>query len=600
MVERQWSLALVLVAALASGCTPERADPAAGTTAATNQYQTQGQTAQGPFREVATEVGLDFHHFNGMSGDLHMAEILGPGAALFDYDNHGDLDIYLVQGAMLAPGKSLADAIFPPRQPGPLTDRLYRNDLVSVAGGRRVPDFVDVSRKAGLTAELYGMGIAAGDFDNDGHIDLYITNWGSNQLLRNLGDGTFKEVTQPAGAGDPRWSVPAAFFDYDGDGWLDLYVGNYVDAPRVDPPTCQDPIGAPDYCGPDTFSPLPDRLLHNRGDGTFERATTTTGLAAGAPSAALGVLIADLDEDGLVDLYVANDKAPNHLWRNRGDGTFAEEAMLAGAAVNGDGKAEASMGVDAADYDGDGDLDLFMTHVIAESNTLYRNEGGGVFIDATPGSALGPPSRTRTGFGTGWIDFDGDGLLDLLVANGAIQHLAHLVRAHDPFPLHEPNLLFRNRGDGRFEPVPTEGTPLGRSEVSRAAAFGDIDNDGDVDVLLTQNNGPVRLLLNQGAPPAWIGVRAVAGNPARDQPGARIALLLDGQQPRWRRVRIAGSYCAANDPRVTFALQKADHVRGLRVRWPDGTDEDWPPPPSGLYTTLRRGTGTTATKLGKP
>ena len=334
------ALALALVVVLATGCPPKREESAPSGSPEPAEEQA---IDSGPFREVAAEVGLDFHHFNGMSGDLHMAEILGPGVALFDFDNDGDLDVYLVQGSRLDPTKRVEEATFPPQSSAPLTDRLYRNDLASAAHGTALPHFVDISQEAGLSAEQYGMGIATGDFNNDGFVDLYLTNWGANQLLRNRGDGTFEEVTQAAGVGDPRWSVPAAFLDYDGDGWLDLYVGNYVDAPRIDPPTCQDPIGAPDYCGPDTFSPLPDSLFHNRGDGTFEPATGAAGLAAAAPSAALGVLIADLDADGRVDLYVANDKAANHLWRNRGDGTFEESALLAGAAVNGNGKAEASM-----------------------------------------------------------------------------------------------------------------------------------------------------------------------------------------------------------------------------------------------------------------
>ncbi len=581
------------LALLAAGCGgPGPTPPAAG---------------GGPiFVDRAAELGLDFVHFNGMSGEYYMVEVLGAGGALLDYDNDGDLDVYLVQGAMLGPGKTLGDALFPPRHPPPLTDRLYRNDLEVAPDGTRVLRFTDVTAEAGLAALGYGMGVATGDYDNDGWTDLYLTHFGPNQLWRNRGDGTFEEVTAETGTGDDRWSVPAAFVDYDRDGWLDLFVGNYVAFDYARLPICRDLTGAQDYCGPAVFTPEPDRLFRNRGRGadgrvTFEDATAAAGLTAGF-GPALGVVAADFDGDRWPDLYVANDAKPNNLWRNRGAGadrrvTFTDEALLAGCAVNAAGRAEGSMGVDAGDFDGDGDLDLFMTHLVKETNTLYLNDGRGNFDDRTADSGLGPPSLAYTAFGTAWFDYDNDGWLDLLAVNGAVTRIEGLVRQRDPYPLHQPNQLFHNLGSEggrvRFAEVTAEAGEVFRlSEVSRGAAFGDLDNDGDLDVLVTNNNGPARLLLNQvGAQRPWLGVRLLVGDPPRDAPGASAALLSSGRPPLWRRVRQDGSYASANDPRILFGLGDGRSVAGVRVVWPDGSEEDFDQVAPGRYTALRQGTG---------
>jgi enediyne biosynthesis protein E4 len=578
----------------AAGCAADRAASPAGA-----QEGGAAATAGPLFVDAAAESGLDFVHWNGASGEYYMIEILGAGAALFDYDGDGDLDAYLVQGGILGPGKTVADALRPPD--GPLTDRLYRNDSVAGPDGRRRLVFTDVSEESGVAALSggYGMGVAAGDYDGDGHVDLYLTNFGANRLLRNRGDGTFEDATAAAGVGDDGWSVPAVFFDYDGDGWLDLFVGNYVAFDFARLPICRDLAGAQDYCGPKVFPSQADRLFRNRGDGTFEDVTAAAGLTGGF-GPALGVVAADLNGDELIDLYVANDARPNNLWIAQGDGTFRDEALYAGAGVDRSGRSQGSMGVDAGDFDGDGDLDLFMTHLTQETNTLYRNDGSGLFEDWSAESGLGGPSLAMTAFGAAFFDYDNDGWLDAFVANGAVTKILELVRRGDPFPLHQPNQLFRNLGPAgggpetvRFTEVTAEAGPVFElSEVSRAAAFGDVDDDGDVDVLLTNNDGPVRLLINQvGAARPWLGVRLLAAGGRRDAHGARAAVLRGGEAELWRRVRVEGSYAAANDPRIVFGLGDRPQVEAVRVVWPGGRTEDFPGLAPGRYHTLVEGRG---------
>jgi hypothetical protein len=546
------------------------------------------------FVERAAATGLDFVHFNGMSGEYYMAEVTGSGAALFDYDNDGDLDIYLVQGNLLGPNKQISDALFPPANDELPRDRLFRNDLQNFSNGTSRLAFADVTEESGIDAAGYGMGVATGDYDNDGWLDLYVTNYGSNQLWHNNGDLTFTDVTAAAGVDDPNWSVPATFFDFDQDGWQDLFVGNYIAAFYNNRPVCRDFIGAQDYCGPGTFDPLPDRLLHNQQDGTFKDVTKEAGINQGF-GGALGTVTADFNGDGLPDIYVANDALPNNLWINQGDRTFKDQALLAGCAVNGQGKAEASMGVDVGDFDGDGDPDLIMAHLTGESNTLYQNDGKGNFEDFTIASALGPPSRLFTAFGIGWFDYDNDSRLDLLVVNGAVKKIEELARNNDPFPLHQTNQLFKNLGDGRFLDISGQaGLAFQLSEVSRGTAFGDIDNDGDTDVLIANNNGPVRLLVNEiGHRQSWLGIRALGAQTGSDALGARIALYRTGAAPLWRRVVTEGSFCAANDPRALFGLGDNQQIDSVQIFWPDGSAEEWSEIETGSYTELRQGSGRT-------
>ncbi len=549
------------------------------------------------FTDRAQALGIDFVHFNGMTGRRYMVEMTGAGVALFDYDNDGDLDAYLVQGAVLGDGTPL----HPPKDPGPPRDRLYRNDLNETG----TLHFTDVTEAAGLNATGYGMGVTVGDIDNDGFLDLYLTNFGSNQLYRNNGDvaaengPTFTDITAASGTEDPRWNTSAAFVDYDRDGFLDLYVGTYINYSLINHKDCYTPAGTIDYCGPLSYKPFPDRLFRNRGDGgsgtgpTFEDVTAQAQIG-GSYGGALGVITTDLNDDGWPDVYIANDGLSNQLWVNLQDGRFQDEALLSGTAVNRDGNPEGSMGVDAADFDGDGDEDLFMTHISTETNTLYRNLGEGLFEDATSEVGLGMPSLGFTGFGTAGLDYDNDGWLDVLVANGAVVLNKVLAEGDDEFALTEINQLLHNRGEGQFEDVTERAGPVfDLEEVSRGAAFGDVDNDGDADVLLHNNNGPARLLINNiGHRNAWLGLRLVLPN-GRDADGAKVTATLPDGRTLTRRVRAAASYCSSNDLRVLFGLGDATQVQTLDVRWPDGTREQWDGAayPVGAYYTLEKGTG---------
>lgn len=547
---------------------------------------------QPAFVDVAAEVGLDFVHFNGMSGELYFAEIIGSGVAVLDYDGDGDLDVYCVQGHMLGDGKGVDDAVFPPRHPLPLADRLYRNDSHVGENGELVLRFVDVTEASGVRAEGYGMGVATGDIDNDGWVDLYVTNFGPNQMWRNNGDGTFTDVTEGSGTGDPLWSVPASFVDYDRDGWLDLYIGNYTDFRLANHKECSSATGARDYCGPRAYRPESDRLYRNRGDGTFEDVSQRSGIAADRGNA-LGVIAVDSDADGRLDIYVANDQTPNFLWRNGGNGTFEDRAVLTGTAVNELGQPEASMGVVAVDVDGDRDEDLFMTHLTRETNTLYRNDGEGLYVDATRVSGLGTPSIPITGFGIGLLDYDLDGWLDLFIANGEVFRIEELLTHGDPHPLHRTNQLFRNisesAGRGQFIEVTDEaGDVLAASEVSRGVATGDVDLDGKADLVVTNNAGPARLLLNRTENShQWLGVALLPAGEPRPLLPAQVEIHRTDGTVLLRRAATDGSYASANDARVFAGLAQSGAAK-VRVLWPDGEVAEWLQPPAGRLVVLYR------------
>ena len=542
------------------------------------------------FTDVAEEAGLHFTHFNGMSGDFFFPEIIGPGVGLLDIDNDDDLDVYLVQGQLLGAGKMLSDALFPPAESLPLTGRLFRNDLAVQADGTRTLRFTDVTDESGIDTSEYGMGVAAGDVDNDGWIDLYLTNFGQNQLFRNNGDGTFSDVSGQTGVDDGAWGVSAAFLDYNRDGWLDLFVANYVEYNTEADRPCPSVTGGIGYCVPQVYRAQPDRLYRNQGDGSFVDVTATT-LVGRTFGPALGVATADFDGDGWTDIYVANDGEENQLWMNQQDGTLLNTAVLSGTALNWDGDAEGSMGVDAGDFDNDGDEDLFMTHLTTETNTLYLNNGTGLFEDRSAVSGLGPPSLALTGFGTAWLDFDNDGWLDILTVNGRVSSPEE--RANEPFPYDQWRQLFRNRGDGRFEEVTDQaGAVFAVSEVGRGAAFGDVDNDGDTDVLVGNDVGQIRLLINQvGNTNHWLGLRLVGEEAPRDMLGARVEVVLTDGTTRWRRVHADGSYASANDPRVLVGLGDATDLSRVRAHWPSGHVEEWTDVAIDRWTTLTEGGG---------
>jgi hypothetical protein len=542
------------------------------------------------FAEVADRVGLKFRHYNGMTGKLFLPEIMGAGGALFDFDNDGDLDVFLVQGNVLDPATQPNATLFPWRESGPPRGKLFRNDLVVGKDGSRKLQFTDVTEKSGIRAGGYGMGAAVGDINNDGRPDLYVTNLGSNQMFLNNGDGTFTDVTKKTGTDDTRWSTSASFFDYDRDGWLDLMVVNYAVFSAATSPTCYAATSAKDYCTPRAFRAPGNRLFHNKRDGTFEDVTVSAGVAEEFGHG-LGIVTADFDADGWPDIYVANDGDPNQLWINQKKGTFKNEALLAGAAVNRDGKTEAGMGVDAGDFDGNGTDDIFVTHLMDETNTLFTNLGNGLFEDRTREAGLGKPGRRFTGFGTAFFDYDNDGWLDLFVTNGAVQLLPELMRENDPFPLDQPNQIFRNLGNGAFAEVSDRGgEDFQALEVGRGAVFGDIDNDGDTDVLVTNNNGPAKLFLNQiGNRNHWLGLKLL-GQSGRDMLGARVQIVINRNSVLWRRARTDGSYLTANDPRVLAGLGAATRVESVSVYWPDGSSEEWKALPVDRYITLTQGT----------
>jgi hypothetical protein len=537
----------------------------------------------GVFVDVADKAGVSFRHTNGMTGDFHYAEMMGSGVALFDYDNDGDLDLLVIQGGPLDPS-----------QPGfgdpKYSARLYRNDLVVDKNGNRTVRFTDVTEASGLITRGHGMGVAIGDYDGDGWPDVFVTHFGApNQLFHNNGDGTFTDVTARAGVGgDGRWGTSATFVDYDGDGRLDLYVANYVDFTMRTHKPCFNNQSARDYCSPSAFRPQPDQLYRNRGDGTFEDVSRKAGLHK-AYGSGLGVIALDADGDGRPDLFVANDGNPNQLWINRGDGTFVNEADLRGCAVSADGAPKAGMGVDAGDL-GSGSEDIFVSFMTGESHGLFIDAGKGRYQERAAASGIAAITQPFTGFGTAFIDYDNDGQLDLVIADGAVQAIEEQVRAKDPYPLRQRNLLLRNRGDGRFEKEARPGPDFERPGVGRGLAVGDLDNDGATDVVIAESNGRVRVLMNQvGARNPWIGLRLVSGR--RDAYGARVEIRRSGAPTLRRRVHADGSYLSSRDPRVLVGLGSEAPIESVVVRWPDGRAERFTPPELRRYTTLRQGEG---------
>jgi hypothetical protein len=582
----------MLAAALAIGCGTTSPPPESTTTASA------ASSSSDWFVDRAAASGLTFTYFNGMSGQFYFPEMLPGGVALLDYDNDGDLDIYFAQGRMLPDSKPIESATIPPAPHAlPLKGRLFRNDL-STADGTPSLRFTDVTAASGIDAPGYGMGAAAGDVDNDGCVDLYLTNLGPNQLFRNNCDGTFTDRSRDSGANDPAWSVSASFLDFDRDGWLDLYVGNYAQWDIASDKPCTGLTGRRDYCTPKVYSPAPDRLYRNRGNGAFEDVTAKA-LLGGPFGPALGVVSADFNRDGWIDAFVANDGSQNLLWINQRNGTFRNDALLAGAALTGDGKAEASMGVDAGDFDDDGDEDLHVAVLPAEGTNLFVNDGSAAFEDRSAVSGLGAMTLGYSGFGSAWLDFDNDGRLDILTVNGAIEAIKG--RPTDaPFPYDERKLLFRNQGDGRFENVTARaGAVFAVSEVSRGAAFGDIDNDGDTDVVISNIHGPARLLINQAASGRhWLGLRLVGprlrsgqggDSGGRDMLGARVEVTRADNVTLHRRARSDGSYASANDPRVLVGLGQAAGPVRVRIIWPDGAAEERADVPVDRWTTIRQG-----------
>ena len=505
------------------------------------------------FIDVTSQTGITFTHYNGAAGEKYLVETMGAGAAFFDYNNDAYLDIYAVNGANLS-GEG--------GNPGNV---LYRNNGDGT--------FTDVTHTAGVGDKAYGMGVCAADYDNNGYQDLYVTNFGSRVLYRNNGDGTFTDVTAVANVSDTRWGSSCAFADYDNDGDLDLYVANYLDLALVKKNTwCgRHEEGFRTYCHPDNFDGIADRLYRNNGDGTFTDVTQAAGVLNPAGKG-LGVVFGDYDNDGNVDLFVANDSTANFLYHNNGDGTFNAVGVLSGVAYNSGGQAEAGMGVDFADYDNDGLLDIFVTNFDFETNTLYRNQGNGFFVDVTALAGLGEDREPYMGWGTKLLDYDNDGDKDLFIANGHLQNNIHLF--NDVTTYAQSNQLFRNAGQGRFSEVSLRsGQGLLAQTVGRGAAFGDYDNDGDTDIFIVNNNHRASLLRNDGGNRHhWLMVKTVGTKSNRDGTGARVKVVA-GILSQVAEVRSGSSYLSHNDARLLFGLGNHAQVDLIEIKWPSGIVE---------------------------
>ena len=520
------------------------------------------------FEEVAQERGIDFVFESGHDQRYLMPEIMAGGAALFDMDEDGDLDAYLLQGGSL----SAEDRSGPANQ-------LYRNG----GDGR----FENVTTGSGVDDRGYGMGVATGDYDNDGDTDLYITNVGPNVLLQNDGRGHFADLTSVARVGDREWGTSAAFVDYDADGDLDLFATNYVDWSIAVEVECPNPLGELDYCHPLEYdAPTPDVLYRNQGDGTFAEVTGESGLGA-ASGNGLGVVCGDFDGDGRTDIFVANDSNLDRLWLNQGDGTFIDQALLRGCALDESGKAKAGMGVTAIDFDDNTTLDLLVVNLRRQSDSFFLNRGD-YFTDATAAVGLVWDRGVFTRFGVGILDFDNDGFLDLYLANGSIGDISNSIQySSDRFA--EPNLLFRGKPVARFaEVLPRGGTAELQVGTSRAAAFGDVDNDGGVDVLVVNRDAPAYLLYNAIAQRGnWMAFE-VLDEHGRDALGAVVTFSVVGAR-KTREVRTAYSYLAANDPRIHVGLGSEERVSEVVVRWTDGRSEIFGAFEAGQIVTLEQG-----------
>lgn len=536
------------------------------------------------FVEISAAVGLDFVHDAGPppTDRYFMPQIMGSGAALFDADGDGRLDIYLVQNAGPASGA---------------TNKLFRQQ----------PDghFCDVSAGSGLDIAGFGMGVAIGDVNNDGWPDVFVTEFGRVRLFLNSADHIFRDVTEEAGLGSPLWATSASFVDYDRDGWLDLVVVNYVDYDPARP--CSNAGGEPDYCPPKEFQGTVSNLYRNLGRTNsttvaFENTTLRSGIGR-VPGPGLGVVCADFDDDHWPDLLIANDEQPNRLWINQRDGTFVDEALLRGIGYNALGHAEANMGVAYGDVDGNGLADIFVTHLGEEANTLWLQQAVGIFQDRTATAALASRQWRGTGFGTVLVDFDNDTALDLAVANGRIRRQPAVGRAGQPFftGYAERNQLFTNDTRGRFRDVSAENSAFCRdAAVSRGLAYGDFDNDGGVDLLVTHVGSRAALYRNVAPQRGhWLLVRAIDPALHRDAYGARLTLRADGRAfVRW--VNPGSSYLCSNDPRAHFGLGRSTKIDVIEVLWPDGREEDFTGVSIDQVLVLQEGAGKASPQSGTP
>ncbi len=574
-------LALAVAVSAILGCAPEEgsSDPASPSS------PTDAAPATGVrFVDVTAETGLDFIHATGSAGTFPMPAIMGGGVAAFDADGDGQLDLYFPNAGSEVAGEAGRNRFYLQRPRG---------------------RFVDASEGSGLDNPGYGMGAAVGDIDNDGDLDLYVTNFGADVLYRNEGGGRFVDVTEELGVATPEWSTSAVFFDADLDGWLDLYVARYVQWNEVR--ECQVQGGRVDYCGPQQFEGEADVFYRNDGGRRFVDRSRDAGVLLIA-DAGLGVVAADLDEDGLPDVYVANDADPNQLWINRGDGMFEDDAVLLGAAYNRFGVGEAGMGIALGDIDGDRDLDLFLSHLIEETNTLYLNLGGTPgatdgFEDRAAEAGLAAPSAPYTGFGTAFFDADNDGDLDLAVVNGAVKRRPEVLSDRDDWfwrGYAEPNLLMLGDGAGVFADASAASGDFGTAlDVSRGLVPFDLEGDGDLDLLVCNLEGPARIYRNEtiagpaaatGSGAGWVRLRVIEPELRRTALDASVVAWVDGR-PLRRLVLPLGGYLTGGEAPIHIGLGDATSVERFEVTWPGGAIEEFDGVASGSEVTLLRGEG---------
>lgn len=528
------------------------------------------QSAGVRFTDITEQAGITFKHVSTPE-KRYIVESMSGGVAFIDYDNDGYLDIYFVNSLTIDLVKLKEKT----------KSALYRN--------RGDGTFADVTEKAGVGDIGWGMGAAVGDYNNDGFQDIYVTCVGPNRLLKNNGDGTFTDATQKAGVSDPRWSAGAAFVDYDADGWLDLFVSNYVSFDFDNLPefgkdkTCQFK-GLAVQCGPRGLPGDGDSLYRNNGDGTFADVTKKAGASDPNGYYGMGVIASDFDEDGLVDIFVANDSTPNFLYKNNGDGTFKEIGFLSGTALSENGGAQGSMGVTVADYDHDGRLDLFVTNFDDEYNTLYRNDGNNSFTDVSYKAKIAAVSLAYVGWGTKFFDYDNDGWADLFVANG---HVYPQIKN-----FHQRNFVHRNNRDGTFTEVAEQlGAPFAEKRAGRGAVFGDVDNDGDVDIVVNNLGGAPQLLRNDGGNTGHaVLIKTIGVKSNRDGVGARVKVV-SGDLIQKDEVRSGDSYISQSDLRLHFGLERRTKIDLIEIRWPSGAVDRVTDAKVNKVLTIKEGQG---------
>jgi hypothetical protein len=538
------SAALFLAIASPAG-TPQQAPPT----------RSAGDVA-GNFVDVTVRLGIHFQYQAGHTSKKYLLETMGAGVALFDYDNDGRLDVFLVNGAPLS--DPTPKGTIPQKTSPKYWNRLYHQK----ADGT----FEDVTEKAGLQGTGYGMGVAVGDYDNDGFEDLFVTAYGGNKLYHNNGDGTFSDVTSRAGLAGGGWSTSAAWVDLEGDGFLDLVVSRYLEWDFDDVWCGEHKEGYRAFCHPDFFKPIAPLVYHNNGDGTFSEVAAKMGLAR--PGKGLGIAIGDYDRDGRIDLFMANDSMVEFLYHNKGNGTFEELGLVAEVAVDIDGKTYAGMGVDFADYDNDGLPDLVVTSLANQRYALYRNNGDGSFNYSSTTSGIARMTQSHSGWGVRFLDYDNDGWKDLLIAQGHDLDTIELTSANLRY--REPLLLARNTGKGFVDVSEQSGAVFHKNWVARGLAIGDLDNDGRLDAVITTNEGPAYVLHNESSTKNhWLLVRLVGHKSNRDGIGAEVRVTT-ATGAQFATATTAGSYLSAGDKRVHFGLGKNETIAEIQVRWPSG------------------------------